>query len=149
MKGADLMISNKMLVAFDGSDNSVRAADYAFYMARFIPNTEIEIVFVLTYTLEEARFLGASPEMYKQTGEAKAEDINTKILDHVNHGGISFKLVVLDGDPADVIVNHAKCHDPNQIVIGSKGWGKIKRLLLGSISQKVVQDSPCTVTVVK
>lgn len=143
------MISNKILVAFDGSDNSVRAADYAFYMARYIPGTEIEVVFVLTYTLEEARFLGASPEMYQQTREDKIEVIHTKIVAQVNHGNYPFKLAVLDGEPADAIINHANCEHISQVIIGSRGWGRVKRLLLGSVSQKVVQNSPCTVTVVK
>lgn len=133
------MIANKLLVAFDGSENSVRAANHAFYMAKYIPGVAIEVVFVLTYTLDEARFLGASPEMYQQTREDKIEVIQARIMDQVNHGNFPFRLEVLDGDPADAIINHAKGGHMNQVIIGSRGWGKIKSLLLGSVSQKVVR----------
>jgi len=142
-------MADKVLVAFDGSPNSIRAADFSFQLARHIPETALELVFVLAYTLDEARFLGASPEMFEQTGEELAATMQAKINNEVKHGDIPYKLVVLEGDPAEGIINYARQEDCSQIVIGSRGWGKLKRMLLGSVSMKVVQESHCTVTVVK
>ena len=142
-------MANKVLVAFDGSANSIRAAVFALHTARYIPDTAIEIVFVLAYTLDEARFLGASPEMLEQSEEELGAAIRAKINHQVSHGNIPYKLKILKGEPAEGIINHARNEVCSQIIIGSRGWGKLRNLLLGSVSLKVVQNSPCTVTVVK
>jgi len=52
------------------------------------------------------------------------------------------------GDPADEIIDYARHHIVEQIVMGARGSGTLHRLL-GSVSQKVLAYAPCTVTVVK
>lgn len=52
------------------------------------------------------------------------------------------------GDPADEIIDYARHHIIEQIVMGARGSGTLHRLL-GSVSQKVLAYAPCTVTVVK
>lgn len=52
------------------------------------------------------------------------------------------------GDPADAIIEYAKHHLVDQVVMGARGTGTMHRLL-GSVSQKVLAYAPCTVTVVK
>ena len=51
------------------------------------------------------------------------------------------------GDPADVIV--AAAHDSDLVVVGARGLGGMSRLLLGSVSEKVLRYAPCSVLIVK
>ena len=53
------------------------------------------------------------------------------------------------GDPASMILAYAKDHDIDLIVLGSRGLGNLKGLLMGSVSHKVAQMAECTCVAVK
>ena len=53
------------------------------------------------------------------------------------------------GNPADVIVAAAAAHATDLVVVGARGLGGMTRLLLGSVSEKVLQYAPCPVLIVK
>ncbi len=77
------------------------------------------------------RILNEAKEQAKQAG---AKDIRT---------------IFGEGDPASAIINHAKERDSGLIVLGSRGLGKVKGMLLGSVSNKVSQLSNINVLIVK
>ena len=53
------------------------------------------------------------------------------------------------GSPAVVILDFATSNDMDLIVMGSRGLGLFKGALIGSVSQKVVEESPIPVMVIK
>ena len=53
------------------------------------------------------------------------------------------------GDPADVIVAAAAARDTDLVVVGARGLGGMTRLLLGSVSEKVLRYAGCPVLIVK
>ena len=61
---------------------------------------------------------------------------------------IETKAVVVEGNPAELILKQAKIDSVDLIVIASDN-SQIENLLLGSCAAKVVRHSRCTVTVVK
>lgn len=81
-------------------------------------------------------------------------DIGQHILDDAkftaaDKGVKNIDSVLLDGDPADQIL---RCIDERKIdcvVMGSRGLGEVKSLLLGSVSHKVMNRAPCTCIAVK
>lgn len=56
---------------------------------------------------------------------------------------------VLDGDPAPQIVDAIKQVGADLVVIGSRGLSPLKRLLIGSVSRNVMQETECTCMIVK
>ena len=62
--------------------------------------------------------------------------------------GIVVEKVVLEGNPAQVIVNFASENSIDLIVMGTVGLTGWKHTLLGSVAEKVVRTSICPVTVV-
>lgn len=52
------------------------------------------------------------------------------------------------GDYADEIVDIAEEEGADMIVIGRRGLGRVRETLLGSVSQKVLHNAPCTVVIV-
>jgi nucleotide-binding universal stress UspA family protein len=56
--------------------------------------------------------------------------------------------VRLDGDPATELTREC-AEGVDLLVVGSRGYGPLARVLLGSVSRKVVQDAPCPVLVVR
>ncbi len=57
--------------------------------------------------------------------------------------------VLLEDDPGPAILDYAKTHAIDLVVIGSRGYGDIKSLFLGSVSHKVVEGCDCPCLVVK
>ena len=53
------------------------------------------------------------------------------------------------GSPAVVILDFATDKEMDMIVMGSRGLGVVKGVLLGSVSQYIVEQSKCPVLVVK
>ena len=64
-------------------------------------------------------------------------------------GAKQIKTELGDGDPAREILDCAEREGANLIVMGSRGLGDIKGLLMGSVSHKVAQLAPCTCVTVK
>ncbi len=61
---------------------------------------------------------------------------------------IKFRPLLIEGDPAEMILNTAQKEKIDIIVMGT-GKSKIDKHLLGSVSEKVVHSSPCTILLVR
>jgi len=64
-------------------------------------------------------------------------------------GATKIESEALEGDPANRILKAAEAAGADLIVIGSRGFGPIKGLLMGSVSQKVTQLAPCSCMTVR
>ncbi len=56
---------------------------------------------------------------------------------------------IATGDPADEIIRLAKVYKTDLIVVGSRGLTGVEKIIAGSVSSLVVENSPCSVLVVK
>ena len=52
---------------------------------------------------------------------------------------------ILEGNPKDVIVEEARTWNADLIVLGSHGYGRFRRMVLGSVAGAVVANAPCSV----
>jgi nucleotide-binding universal stress UspA family protein len=56
---------------------------------------------------------------------------------------------LMKGDAADNIIDYSRKENFDTIVMGRRGMGKLRELVLGSTSTKVLSHSDCTVVIVK
>lgn len=56
---------------------------------------------------------------------------------------------VIEGSPKEVIVEEAEQWHADLIVVGSHGYGNVKKFALGSVSQAVASHAPCSVEIVR
>lgn len=63
--------------------------------------------------------------------------------------GIEPTLVASDSDPAEALINAARDHGADLIVVGHTGSGYVTRALLGSTAENVLRHAPCDVLVVR
>ena len=70
-------------------------------------------------------------------------------LEAENNGVHDVSVTVLDGDPAERILEHAERENADCIVMGSRGLSDVKGLILGSVSHKVRNRAACTCITVK
>jgi nucleotide-binding universal stress UspA family protein len=132
----------RVLVAYDGSDASKRALQR---VARFMNTAEVGLVTV-------ARPIYRDPP-YTGYADPKDEEEQRRVLesarDLLEQAGVSATGFAPVGDPADEILATAEAFDAAVIVIGARSLGTVKRLVLGSVSTKVMHESDFDVLIVK
>ena len=79
----------------------------------------------------------------------KAGDVVLAHAEERSPQGIETERVLETGSPAPVIADVAEEYGVDLIVMGSRGLGLVKGVLLGSVSQYVVENAKCAVMVVK
>jgi nucleotide-binding universal stress UspA family protein len=84
------------------------------------------------------------PELIAQAQEG-AEALVERITAEFKNEGVEVEPLAIEGAAASVLVEVAE--DADLLVVGSRGRGGLAGLLLGSISQQVVQHAPCPVVV--
>ncbi len=81
---------------------------------------------------------------------ALAERIVDQAVTVANEAGVqNVTRDIIEGDPVEIILKTAEQSRAGLIVIGSRGLGTIKGLLLGSVSQKIGQQSKCSCLIVR
>lgn len=138
------------IVAVDGSPLSAKAADRAVEFANRA-GAEVRIVTVEDL-LRVERELGRGSDtrrLMRGLREA-AEALVERERQRARAEGVAVSTAVLTGrDPAHEIVKYAEKEGADLIVVGSRGLTGIKRVLLGSVAEKVVHLAHCPVLVVR
>jgi nucleotide-binding universal stress UspA family protein len=138
----------KILLSFDGSSHSVKAAEYAIRLAK-VDNAEVEILHVRdTVSSYQSRTVFDTVSFEKSLVE-EAEEILAKGVKKFEEAGLPVKSKILTGDPADVICNEAENNNYKLIIIGSRGLNPVSRFILGSVTSRILQHTDIPVLVVK
>ncbi len=132
-----------IVLAYDGSDPAKRALDR---MSEFANGAAVTIVSVVRILPASGRSAGA----IDQDEVAEREQELTEAAAYLRGKGIEPKTVEAHGiDVGAAIVEEARGLDADLIVVGSTGKNLGERLVLGSVSTKVVHEAPCDVLVVR
>ncbi len=146
----------KILVSIDGSENSMKAAEYAISLAKKY-NAELIILYVLYSELGFAysNLLGVTtPRAIKDVLETQKKDVQ-KWFDEIKGKLANTKISVSDRIMVSVssivgeIVGFADKEKIDLIILGTRGRTGFKKLLLGSVAEGVVNHSSCPVMVVR
>jgi nucleotide-binding universal stress UspA family protein len=145
---------SRILVAVDGSDISMNAADYAITLAKN-NNNEAEI-FVINVIDLSPIFKMLPSDTRKQLiriGRQQASQIFDTVAEIAKRHGVITKIntemVETSVSAADEIIRYAQEKGIDLIVVGTKGRSGMSKALLGSVASKVVTYSPCSVLVVR
>ena len=153
----------KLLIAYDGSESADTAIDGLLRAG--LPSKDVEAVVVsvaevwlplpahnevlddtfplqippgLKHARERADIMMAEAEEVAQRGKKRVQQ--TRPEWSVTHE-------VRNGSPAFELLNHAEQYQPHLIVVGSHGRNALGRFVLGSVSQKVLTEAPCSVRI--
>jgi nucleotide-binding universal stress UspA family protein len=120
--------AKKILVGYDGSDAALRALDAAADLAGY--GSTLAVVRVAGGGQDGGGHLGAARDRLL---------VRQKTADYFE----------VAGDPADTLVETARDLESDLIVVGRRSRNALRRLMLGSVSAKVVRRAPCDVLVVQ
>jgi nucleotide-binding universal stress UspA family protein len=139
----------KVLVPVDFSENSQRAA---FMALKIAPDAKITFLHAFDVILEEhMRYMNVAPDIIREyharTGAEALQELNQFITD-LQAEDRSFFRTVIFGHPGHVIYDHAKKMKPDLIVLGKHGRSRFDELLLGSVTQHVLDQISCDVLIV-
>jgi nucleotide-binding universal stress UspA family protein len=152
----------KILVALDGSEHSVQALRTAIQIAgKFNGKLTLVHVYAMTFapfvvpeptTLTPSGVPVVTPAEVSKMIEA-AREAGQRILDNgekeVRSENVQVESTLKEGSTVQEITRLAKEGNFDLIVIGAKGVGRLRELLLGSVSEGVMKHAPCPVLVVK
>ena len=144
----------RVLLAVDGSSHSHVAVEEV--AERLWPEgTIIEVLTVIHAAAPLAidpAFVFAAAHV-QQTDEQRhlvsnvLESAAGRIREKAPHLAVTTKVV--EGSPKDVIIEEAREWNADLIVVGSHGYGRLKRMVLGSVAGAVVASAPCSVHVAR
>ena len=144
----------RVLLAIDGSRHSDAAV--AEVAARHWPKgTRVRVLTVVHATapliLDPALVIAAIHVEQTQEQARHAPEIVEAARKRIRRRSrdVSVSTKIREGVPKDVIVDEAREWNSDLIVVGSHGYGRVKRLVLGSVAAAVVASAPCSVQVVR
>lgn len=94
----------------------------------------------------------AAAETYLQAAEPSRqqhEQMAEQMAQSLRTAGLKAVPVSREGDPAETIVEFAKDHEVDLIVVGTHGRTGLRRLLIGSVARNVTLHAPCSVLVAR
>jgi nucleotide-binding universal stress UspA family protein len=141
-----------ILVPWDGSDHSRRALEFLLKLLKEQTPAEVHLLNVQHRAPTLEHLAGGKPSDLQQIhGPAveagqKALESGVKVL---AAAGVPHRATVVVGDAPHEIVEYAKAHHCDGIVMGTRGLGNVATLVLGSVAHKVLHLTHIPVTLVK
>ena len=148
----DNRIFTNIMVATDGSELARKAVDSAIKLAQ-LNKAKLYAVHVIApgetkvtqHDPRDAEWKKHMQEHLMEQGRGATKYVETagKIV------GVDVESAILEGNPANEIVNFAEKKDIELIVIGTLGKTGVQRFLLGSVAENVIRNSKVPVLVVR
>ncbi len=135
-----------VVVGIDGSDQALEALRFAAEEAK-LRNATLLVVSGVVFPFAEywTDIADLDPDLFLERSRRLVEDALIAVGDDLE--GVDVERVVEPGPAISVLLDHASADD--LVVVGSRGRGGFKGLLLGSVSQQVLLHAPCPVVVVR
>jgi nucleotide-binding universal stress UspA family protein len=138
-----------VLLATDGSPTAEKATDTAVELAQLL-GTELVVASVWSIPYATVGFAPAPiPADLAKLGEEEARTVALSAAARAREQGVEARVCLLRGFPVEEICLAAERLDPRFLVVGSHGWGAVKRALFGSVSTGVLHHAKCPVLVVR
>lgn len=129
----------RILVATDGSEFSQEAVKRALALAK---ENSAEVIAVYVASTQRAWIL-------KEALNQEAKRILAQAKEFADREGLSLKTRIEEGYPFEQIIKVAKEINSDLIIMGSHGRTGMRKILVGSVTERVIGGAPCPVLVVQ
>lgn len=137
----------RILVAVDGSEVSSRAVERCGDIASKF-GSQVTVIHVAVPLFVPPEPYGTHTAQLEEATREYGRQLASDAAKALKERGIDAKPLFLFGAPAELIVEESKADDVDLVVVGSHGRGAVGRLLLGSVSDRVIRTCPKPVLVV-
>ncbi|MFD1029874.1 universal stress protein [Metaplanococcus flavidus] len=167
----------RIAIAYDGSDGSKMAFDKALELKQDFPETELTIIYVNEETQESTSFMapGDTPSSIiipdvdgtnapftpgavdegrtsSDTLERQSEfskHMHNSIQQQLDEKNVEANVLALEGNASKTIPAFIEEQKIELLVVGNSGKSGLQKFFIGSVSKKLLKDSPCSVLVIK
>jgi nucleotide-binding universal stress UspA family protein len=147
-KGAPRQL-RAVTVALDGSDHARRALDWATSVLTPSPELRLRLLGVVEPQRYPSRSGVALGPALERERRAALEAELSAAAGRLGARGLAVETAVLRGAPAEIIVRDVERSDTDLVIVGARGLGPLKRLLLGSVSEAVLTHAGSSVLTVR
>jgi nucleotide-binding universal stress UspA family protein len=145
------MSAPKILIPVDGSPASLRAIEFAIEMVGQNPGASLVLLHVSN--IPAIDLAGVSEVMASDWLQEAASRASAKALKDAigkcEGASVVFRTLIKAGQTAETIAQVAHEEDVKHIVMGTRGLGAIKGLLLGSVATQVIHLAGVPITLIK
>jgi nucleotide-binding universal stress UspA family protein len=147
-----MMTLKRILVATDFSEPSDSALMYGRELAdRFGATLYVlhvaQNIYISSFGAEN--YAAMAPGLQEQIEDEARRRVNELLIDSDQSGPPTVPAILTAASPAFAIVDYAKEHDIDLIVMGTHGRGALAHLVMGSVAERVVRLAPCPVLTVR
>ena len=138
----------KILIPTDGSDYSMRAAEYGLSVAKLLGAEVVALYVVDTVVLDQVAKI-AEREGLERDLKSDGERYLRYVVGVAEREGVKTSSLLAKGRPYEQIVHLAKGLKVDLIVMGTYGRRGAERILLGSEAERVIEYASCPVLVIR
>ena len=138
-----------VMLATDGSPTAEEATRKAIELAKLLGAPLVIVTaWDIPYSTLGYAAVPVIPDLDK-VGKEQADKVTSEAATQARAAGVEVQVITLRGFPVEEICLVAEKYEPQLLVIGSHGWGPIKRMVFGSVSTGVLHHASCPVLVVR
>ncbi|MEW9668562.1 universal stress protein [Ammoniphilus sp. 3BR4] len=141
---------SRIVVAYDHSELGKKALETALKIVAQDERIELDVITVVS--IPTSAFYAASAYSIDPIRDAQlavAKEVLQEVKEKLESLPNKSRTFIMEGSPAQAILEFAKENEASLIVMGSRGLSGVKELFLGSVSHYVVQQATCPVFIVK
>ena len=139
----------KILLAVDGSEGALAAARHVVRLAQECSAVDVCVTYVQEPIRNIELMLMPTEDVLDRWTKKSGQVATAAACVVLDDARVPHRVEITSGEPVDKIIELAASHASDLIVMGARGLGAMKGLLLGSISMKIAQLSSIPVTIVK
>jgi nucleotide-binding universal stress UspA family protein len=152
------MLFSNILLAFDGSEPSKKAADYAIRLCS-LEKSSLTIIHVLD-NIKQGGAIGLRArygdvdlvEGFKKARRKNIEELIKPVEKSANDIGIKTNTVISDDESRsklETIIDYIEKNNIDLVVVGSRGLSQFRQLLVGSIASGLISYSKCPALIIR
>ena len=135
----------RILIPLDFSHHAEAILEWGAHLAKE-HGSQVILVHAYHLPVEFQQLEGAYlPPDFWTNVKTEAQQVLERHAERLRAQGVAVETVVREGYPATVIQEEAEEQHADLIVIGTRGLSGLKHLLLGSVAERTVRHSPCSV----
>ena len=145
----------KILIAVDKSGYKDKIVAYAFDLAKAM-GSEIAAIHVIDKASLGAvgdllgYYRGGKIEVYQEEMKNQGQKLLNEVREKAEPLGVKVSTEVLVGSSvAATIIDYAKDHDVDLVIIGTKGMTGVQKFLLGNVANNVIANAHCPVLAIR
>ncbi|WP_066384572.1 MULTISPECIES: universal stress protein [unclassified Anabaena] len=135
-----------ILVAIDGSEIATRVIQT---LENLVLSPETKVILCHVFPTGESDTELPADRPQPESARFSSFHIEQQLQSFQEQLSVKTHIELVAGEPADEIIRLANIHQADLIIIGSRGLTGMKRIVLGSVSNQVVEEAGCSVLVVK